>query len=122
MGGRSRRIGRASDGVLYDRRLDFEGYLGRRKIPKNHGGAGVKPKQLVRIREGWMDAGKVGLVIGESPMIDGVCYWTPVIFMGDDDPTFFKTRALETFEPAGQFKSFRSRVNFGISSPPVSDK
>jgi hypothetical protein len=69
----------------------------------------MKPGQLVRIRDGWMDEGKVGIVIGESPFLDGAYYWTPVLFVDEDDPNFIKTRGLELFEPMGAFTILRKR-------------
>ena len=47
----------------------------------------------VRIRFGWVQFGKVGVIIGE-PVFVGQS-WTPVVWDDEEDPEFYKTVALE---------------------------
>lgn len=47
----------------------------------------------VRIRGGWMDAGRKGRTIGPAKVVNGTS-WTPLVWDGEEDPDFFKTAGL----------------------------
>jgi len=54
-----------------------------------------KKGDVVAIRLGWSGVGRRGVVVG--PVAEGRDRddWTPVLWDGDDDPTFFKGEGLE---------------------------
>ena len=60
------------------------------KLDKFVVGLGIK---IVQIKQGWEDAGRIGKQLGEPIFVQQL--WTPVLFDGEDDPSFFKTAALE---------------------------
>jgi hypothetical protein len=48
----------------------------------------------VLIRPGWSCAGRQGIALGDYIVVKGQA-WTPILWKGDDDPSFEKTAALE---------------------------
>lgn len=50
-----------------------------------------------RIKKGWQDAGKIFFILGNSVRAN-VMDWTPIIYDGDEDPSWIKTSAIEIIE------------------------
>ena len=50
----------------------------------------------IRIRKGWGDAGGTGVCLGPEIFVEQD--WVPVIWDGDEDPTFSKAAGLEVWE------------------------
>jgi hypothetical protein len=48
----------------------------------------------VRVREGWISAGRLGVQIGNDQKVGGQL-WTPVIWEDQEDPDWFKRAGLE---------------------------
>jgi hypothetical protein len=48
----------------------------------------------VKIRSGWMCAGRSGVALGPSITVNGNI-WTPILWHGDEDPSWEKTLSLE---------------------------
>lgn len=60
-----------------------------------------------RIKKGWHEAGRKLFILGE-PIRVNVQDWTPIIFDGDEDPTYMKTAAVEEIaEPIPDNKEFQ---------------
>jgi len=62
---------------------------------------GFRYGREVRVKSGWEGAGRQGLCIGDSVILNGVS-WTPVLWAGgdgdaDDNIDYHKTRALEAW-------------------------
>lgn len=56
---------------------------------------------FVRIKEGWWQAGRVGMSVAPATFVDGQ-YWTGIIWSeGDecDGPEWYKTASLEAITP-----------------------
>ena len=52
----------------------------------------------VIIKEGWEDAGKIGEVIGEVQYLTAAGQeWTPVLWDGDEDPSWCKSAGLRPY-------------------------
>ena len=53
-----------------------------------------------KIKEGWEDAGKTGVIVIDEPVKDLVngTSWTAVLWDGEEDPTFFKSRGLVEYD------------------------
>lgn len=51
----------------------------------------------IRIKDGWEDAGRLGQTVGND-IIQGN-KWTPIVWDGEDDPEFHKTRGLDFLGP-----------------------
>ena len=47
----------------------------------------------VRVKLGWETAGKEGIVVGSSVFLHQ--WWTPVLWVNEEDPDFFKQSGLE---------------------------
>jgi hypothetical protein len=56
-----------------------------------------KKGDVVEIREGWDGKGRKGVVVGSVAEGRDRDDWTPILWDGDDDPTFFKGEGLELF-------------------------
>lgn len=54
-------------------------------------------EQLVRIKGGWYQSGRIGLRLGEDILV-GPTFWTPVLWENEEDPEFHKAHGLEKFE------------------------
>lgn len=52
----------------------------------------TKVVPVVAISDGWCDAGKIAIKLGEPIMVGQ--WWTPVLFDDEEDPCFFKTAGL----------------------------
>ena len=53
---------------------------------------------IVRIKNGWWDGGKTGIVIG--PDVFTVQSWTPLVWFEESDPEFHKSVGLEVIRRA----------------------
>lgn len=49
----------------------------------------------IRIRDGYADAGKTGVMLGVESFMVGGQHWTPVHFDDESEPDFHKTASLE---------------------------
>jgi len=52
--------------------------------------------KMARIKKGWDNEGLPGLVLGPPIMVGQL--WTPILWLTDVDPDFFKTAGLEFYE------------------------
>jgi len=92
---------RASD-VLRDAMAYIEG-LEEKTIavdwaePGTQDYTGYYPPVRVQVCDGWYEEGKEGAVIGPSTDINGM-RWTPVLWDGEEDPTWFKQYGLNFAE------------------------
>jgi len=59
-------------------------------------GIQLEKKQTVIMRDGWEDEGKIGTVLGE--VFFAQQHWTPILWDGEEDPSFHKTAGLKVFE------------------------
>jgi hypothetical protein len=64
-----------------------------------HANNGIK----VIVRGGWEDAGKEGTRLADPIMCFGQ-YWTPVLWYGNDEPSFAKTASLHCLAPKSMLR------------------
>lgn len=55
----------------------------------------MRANTRVRIKVGWWGEGLTGRVLGRDVFVEQ--YWTPILWDGDEDPSFFKTAGIEVF-------------------------
>ena len=54
----------------------------------------VYENKKARIRDGWDEGGRIMQVLGDAFYVNGQ-FWYPVLFLDEEDPTFFKSAGIE---------------------------